>query len=149
MIGDDYGYNSGLQLSKEMWREIVRPTLEKHAEIIHQYGGKFLLHSCGNIGELFEDFIEIGIDGVESLKPFNNDLKELKHKYGDQLAFIGTIDDTNLLKKGTPNQVKKEVTKSIKELGPAGYIPGATNFLLDQPPHNIIAMIDAIKSYKI
>jgi uroporphyrinogen-III decarboxylase len=149
MIGDDYGYNSGLQLSKEMWRKLVRPTLEKHAEIIHSHGGKFLLHSCGNIGELFGDFVEIGIDAVESLKPFNNDLKALKQKYGDDIALVGTIDDTNLLKNGSPEQVRQEVTKSINQLGPGGYIPGATNFLLDQPPNNVVAMIDAIKNYQL
>jgi len=149
MIGDDYGYNSGLQLSIDMWRDLVRPTLEKHAEIIHHYGGKFLLHSCGNIGELFGDFVEIGIDGVESLKPFNNDLKNLKQNYGDDIALIGTIDDTNLLKNSRPEEVKNEVRKSIEELGPEGYIPGATNFLLDQPPENVHAMIEAINNYKI
>jgi uroporphyrinogen decarboxylase len=148
MIGDDYGYNSGLQLSVEMWRDLVRPTLEKHAEIIHKHGGKFLLHSCGNIGELFGDFVEIGIDGVESLKPFNNDLKSLKKEYGDKIALIGTIDDTNLLKNATPEEVKRNVKKSIDELGPEGYIPGATNFLLDQPPDNILAMIETIKKFK-
>lgn len=149
MIGDDYGYNQGLQLSIEMWRDLVRPTLEKHAKIIHRYGGKFLLHSCGNIGELFGDFVEIGIDGVESLKPFNNNLEALKQGFGDDIALLGTIDDTHLLKNGTPAQIKNEVTKSIDDLGPEGYIPGATNFLLDQPPDNIEAMLEAIRQYKI
>ncbi|MHA1292678.1 MAG: uroporphyrinogen decarboxylase family protein [Promethearchaeota archaeon] len=149
MVGDDYGYNSGLQMSIEMWRELVKPTLAEHVKIVHDSGAKFMLHSCGNIGELFKDFIEIGIDGVESLKPYSNDLISLKHKYGDKIAFVGSIDDSHMLKYSTPEEVKKIVTQSIKDLGPNGYIPGATNFLLDQPVANIYAMLEAIKEFKI
>jgi len=149
MIGDDHGYNQGLQMSLEMWREIVKPTLQEHVNIIHDYGAKALLHSCGNIGELFGDLIEIGFDGVESLKPKNNDLVGLKQKYGDKIALLGTIDDSDMLKYSTPAEVKKSVTQSIKDLGPGGYIPGATNFLLDQPVKNIQAMFEAIREYKI
>jgi len=149
MIGDDYGYNQGLQMSLEMWREIVKPTLKKYVEIIHNYGAKALLHSCGNIGELFGDLIEIGFEGVESLKPKSNDLIGLKQKYGDKLAFLGTIDDSEMLNYSTPAEVKKSVTQSIRDLGPSGYIPGATNFLLDQPVDNVLAMFEAINEYKI
>ncbi|MGV9204192.1 MAG: uroporphyrinogen decarboxylase family protein [Promethearchaeia archaeon] len=149
MVGDDYGYNSGLQMSLKMWRELVKPTLAKHVHIAHETGVKFMLHSCGNIGELFGEFQEIGIDAVESLKPFNNDLPALKQKYGDDIALVGTIDDSKMLKYSTPEEVKQSVTKSIDTLGPHGYIPGATNFLLDQPPNNILAMLDAIRTYRV
>ena len=149
MIGDDYGFNSGLQMSMEMWRDLVKPTLIEYVRIVHDAGGKCLLHSCGRIGELFKDFVEIGLDGIESLKPKNNDLIELKKKYGDKLALLGTIDDSEMLKYSTPAEVKKSVTQSIKDLGPGGYIPGATNFLLDQPVDNIHAMLEAIREYKI
>ena len=149
MIGDDYGFNSGLQMSLEMWRELVKPTLAEHVRIVHDAGGKCLLHSCGNIGELFKDFVEIGLDGIESLKPKNNDLIGLKQKFGDKLALLGTIDDSDMLKYSTPQEVKKSVTQSIKDLGPGGYIPGATNFLLDQPVNNIYAMLEAIREFKV
>ncbi|MHA1805813.1 MAG: uroporphyrinogen decarboxylase family protein [Promethearchaeota archaeon] len=149
MIGDDYGFNSGLQMSLEMWRSLVKPTLSEHVGIIHEAGAKCLLHSCGNIEVLFDELVEIGLDGVESLKPFNNDLPQIKKKYGDKIALLGTIDDTNLLKHGTPEEVKSSVKKSIDSLGPHGYIPGATNFLLDQTVQNILAMHEAINEYKI
>lgn len=149
MVGDDYGYNSGLQMSLEMWRELVKPTLAEHVRQVHEAGAKFIIHSCGNIGALFKDFVDIGIDGVESLKPWSNDLPALKQQFGDKICLVGTIDDSNMLNESNPAQVRESVTKSIKTLGPGGYIPGATNFLLDQPVQNVLAMIDAIKEYKI
>jgi hypothetical protein len=149
MVGDDYGFNKGLQMSLEMWRELVKPTLAKHVKIVHDSGAKFIIHSCGNVGALFKDFAEIDIDGVESLKPKSNDLIGLKKRFGNQLCLAGTIDDTDLLKYATPEEVKRSVTQSIKDLGPGGYIPGATNFLLDQPVQNIHAMFEAIKEFKV
>jgi len=149
MMGDDYGFNKGLQMSLEMWRALVKPTLAKHVSMVKDSGAKFLIHTCGNVGELFKDFVEIGIDGVESLKPKSNDLIGLKQKYGKDLCLAGTIDDSVMLKYAPPAEVKKSVTQSIKDLGPGGYIPGATNFLLDQPVQNIYAMLEAIREFNI
>lgn len=149
MVGDDYGYNTGLQMSLDMWRELVKPTLAEHVRITHEAGAKFILHSCGNIGALFKDFVDIGIDGVESLKPWTNNLVEVKQKYGKEICLAGTIDDSNMLINSTPEQVKRSVTESIKSLGPGGYIPGATNFLLDQPVKNVYAMLEAIREYEV
>ena len=83
------------------------------------------------------------------MKPKNNDLVGLKQKYGDKIVLLGTIDDSHMLKYSTPEQVKKSVQDSINKLGPAGYVPGPINFLLDQPVSNIQAMMDAINNYKI
>lgn len=149
MCGDDYGVNEGLRMSIEMWRELVKPTLSQLVTIAHDSDVKFILHSCGNIRLLFRDFVEMEIDAVQSLKPTVNDLVLIKQRYGEKIALAGTIDDTHMLKNASPEEVKVSVTQSIKDLGPGGYIPGPTNFLLDQPPQNIIAMIETINNFKI
>jgi uroporphyrinogen-III decarboxylase len=149
MCGDDYGFVNGLQMPPQYWRKFIKPILKRYVEIVHNNDAKFIIHSCGAIGEIFPDFVEIGCDGVESLQPTINDLPMLKQKYGDKLALLGTIDDTNLLVNGTPDEVKKAVTEQCKVLGKgSGYIPGATNFLLNQKVENIVAMIKAIHEFK-
>ncbi|MBD3350473.1 MAG: hypothetical protein GF364_03205, partial [Candidatus Lokiarchaeota archaeon] len=148
MCGDDYGYVNGLQMPVKYWRQFIKPILKQYVEIVHNHDLKFILHSCGNIGAIFKDFVELNIDGVESLQPTINDLGYLKRKYGDKLALLGTIDDTDLLVNAEPADVKKKVTHQIKILGKnGGYIPGATNFLLNQKVENIIAMIDTIHTF--
>jgi hypothetical protein len=147
MCGDDYGYNSGLQLHVKQWREFIKPILAKYVKIAHDGGAKFLLHSCGDIHEVFPDFVEIGIDGVESLKPKNNDLKMYREEY-PEITLIGTIDDSELLKYESLEVIRNSVKTSIKALGrKGGYIPGPTNFLLDQPPENIVAQFKAIQEF--
>jgi uroporphyrinogen decarboxylase len=147
MCGDDWGYNHGLQMPVKFWRQFIKPILKRYVEIVHSYECKFLIHSCGNIGEIFPDLIELGIEGVESLQPTINDLPGLKQKYGDKIALLGTIDDTNLLVNGTKERVWTEVTTMVKTLGKgSGYIPGATNTLLDAKVKNVKTMIEAIQS---
>ncbi|MHA1112530.1 MAG: uroporphyrinogen decarboxylase family protein [Promethearchaeota archaeon] len=147
MCGDDWGYNHGLQMPVKYWRQFIKPILKRYIEIVRSYDSKFLIHSCGNIGEIFSDLVELGIDGVESLQPAINDLPALKQKYGDKIALLGTIDDTNLLVNGTTEHVWSQVTNSVKVLGKgSGYIPGATNTLLDAKVSNVKTMIEAIQS---
>ena len=150
LCGDDYGYNLGLLLREEQWRKFIRPVLENYVKLVHQYGAKFLLHSCGKIKSIFGDLHDIGVDGVQSLNPMFNDLPALQKLYGDQICLLGGIDDTKLLFSASPQEIKKAVTQQCEILGKNGrWIPGPTNFLGNQPVQNIQAMISAIKSFEL
>jgi hypothetical protein len=147
MCGDDYGYNSGLQMNVRSWRKFIKPILARYVQMAHDGDAKFILHSCGDLHEIFPDFVEIGLDGVESLKPKNNDLKMYREKY-PEITLVGTIDDSEMLIYESPEFVKNSVKESIETLGKkGGYIPGPTNFLLDQPPENIVACYKAIQEF--
>ncbi|MHA2390956.1 MAG: uroporphyrinogen decarboxylase family protein [Promethearchaeota archaeon] len=147
MCGDDYGFNAGLQMNVKNWRRYIKPKLAEYVKYAHDGGAKFVIHSCGNIGEIFPDFVEIGIDGVESLKPKNNDLKMYREKY-PEITLIGTIDDSEMLKYEKPDFIRQITKNCIKSLGKkGGYIPGPTNFLLDQPPENIVTLFKAIQEF--
>jgi len=147
MCGDDYGYNRGLQIHVNHWRKYIKPKLAEYVKYAHDAGAKFVIHSCGNIGQIFPDFVEIGIDGVESLKPKYNDLRMYREKY-PEITLIGTIDDSEMLIYKSPEYIRNSVKESINKLGnKGGYIPGPTNFLLDQPPENIVALFKAIQEF--
>jgi uroporphyrinogen-III decarboxylase len=147
MCGDDYGFNDGLQLPPKLWRKFIKPILAEYVKYAHDGGAKFLLHSCGAIGEIFPDFVEIGIDGVESLRPTHNDLKMYREKY-PEITLVGTIDDSEMLKYQSPEFIRNAIKENIKLLGKkGGFMPGPTNFLLDQPPENIVALYKAIQEF--
>ncbi len=147
MCGDDYGYNRGLQIHVDQWRKYIKPKLAEYVKYAHDGGAKFVLHSCGNLGQIFSDFVEIGIDGVESLKPKSNDLKMYREKY-PEITLIGTIDDSDMLIYESPEYIRNSVRESINTLAKkGGYIPGPTNFLLDHPPENIVALYKAIQEF--
>jgi hypothetical protein len=147
MCGDDYGFNDGLQMPARDWRKFIKPILAKYVKMAHDGDAKFILHSCGDLHEIIPDFVEIGLDGVESLQPKHNSLKMYREKY-PEITLVGTIDDSEMLKYESPEGVRSSVKNSIETLGKkGGYIPGPTNFLLDQPAENIVACYKAIKEF--
>ena len=84
---------------------------------------KIFYHSCGAIDEFIPDLIEIG---VEILNPVQvsargMDSAGLKQKYGRHLSFWGGGCDTqNVLSRGSPQQVVREVRRRIADLAPGG-----------------------------
>ncbi|MBD3193523.1 MAG: hypothetical protein GF317_00605 [Candidatus Lokiarchaeota archaeon] len=149
MIGNDIGHNDGLQLPLKHWQKFFKPILKKYVEMVHDAGVKFIVHCCGAIEELFPDFVEIGVDGVDSLQPTINDLEMYRKKF-PEITLLGTIDDTDLLVNATPEEVRRDMREKIKNLGKkGGYIPGPTNWLLDQKPENIVALFQAIREFGV
>ena len=147
MIGDDYGYNLGLQIPLKQWQEFIKPILKRFVDIVHEGGAKFVLHSCGDIHEIFPDLEEMGVDGVESLQPQINDLEMYRKKY-PKITLLGAINDTEMLKNQSPEFIRNHVKLEIEKLGKkGGYIPGPTNMLLDQPVENVIALFKAIHEF--
>ena len=70
-----------------------------------------------------------------------------REKY-PEITLVGTIDDSEMLILETPEGVRNSVKKSIETLGKnGGFIPGPTNFLLDQSPENIVACYKAIQEF--
>jgi uroporphyrinogen-III decarboxylase len=147
MCGDDYGYNSGLRMPAKDWRNFIKPILANYVKIVHDGNAKFILHSCGDLREIFADLVEMGIDGVQALQPKYNDLKMYREKY-PKFALLGTIDDSDVLKYESPEFIRSSVKENIKLLGKkGGYVPGPTNFLLDQPPENVVVLFKAIQEF--
>ena len=54
-LGDDMGFKSATMISPELLRKYVFPWQKKLADIAHQHGLPFVLHSCGNLEEVMDD----------------------------------------------------------------------------------------------
>jgi uroporphyrinogen decarboxylase len=107
--------------------------------------GKFVgLHSCGDIGEVFPDLIEIGLDCYQTFQPEIYDIKMVKEKYGGRLSFWGGISTQQLLPIATPDEVREETIRIMKIMGKnGGFIAAPTHAISqDTPPENVIAMTD-------
>jgi uroporphyrinogen decarboxylase len=151
-FGDDYGAQNQLMLSPQMFRERIKPLLKQMVGSVKaKTKAKVVLHSCGSVYPLIEDFIDIGIDGLNPLQSTAKDMEpqKIKEKAGKDLALWGGIDTHVILPKGTPKDVKEEVKTKIAILGEGGgYVLSADhNILMDVPPENLIAMFEATIEY--
>jgi len=63
---DDWGTQTSLLISPELWRSFFKPLYREYCEIIHG-GGKFAFyHSDGFIEPIIGDLIDVGIDALNS-----------------------------------------------------------------------------------
>ena len=121
---DDWGTNSNMFFSPEIWREFIKPCEEKYAKRIHEHGGIYIHHSCGYIKQILPDLIEIGVDAIEPMMPMN-DVAECLELYGDKITIMGGInnqmlDDEN----STEEDVRAEVRRAYDTyVGKGRYIP--------------------------
>jgi len=54
---------------------------------------KIFYHRCGNVTDLFDDFIDNGLDIINPVQvSAMKNTAELKKKYGDRLSLWGGID---------------------------------------------------------
>ncbi|MBI5394177.1 MAG: hypothetical protein HZA91_02650 [Verrucomicrobia bacterium] len=144
-MGDDMGTQHGLWVSVDVYRRFFKENFRKFNDLAHRHGIKTMYHTCGNVLDLVPEFIDCGLDILQSLQPSAMDIATLKKKYGRHLAFQGGMDIQNTMPKGTPQEVAAEVRQRAATLGPGGgYIFGtAHNLLPDVPTENIVALFDA------
>ncbi len=151
MMGDDFGTQQGAMMSLETWRRFFRPGFAAYIELAHRYGLKVMHHTCGSVVELIPDFIDCGLDILQSLQPqaAGMDLGALRRRYGRHLCFHGGLDIQGVLPHGTPEQVRRHVQAQIAAAGDeGGYILcTAHNLQPDTPTENLLALFEAYEQY--
>jgi hypothetical protein len=104
-IGDDYGHNQGLLCKPSDWLELIYPFHKKLVQGLKKEGGKdfpVILHSDGNITELFQYLVDGGIDALNPIQPDALDFKTVVNQIGDKLSMTGAFDLRHFLKPNTP-----------------------------------------------
>jgi len=152
-IGDDLGTQDSLMMSPDMYRRVLKPV---HADYIRfikdRTDAKVFFHTDGDVFDLIQDFVEMGVDVLNPIQTSAGkmaNLEELKVRWGDRLTFCGGIDTQRILPRGTPEQVQAEVRRVIQILGPGGgYMVSSVHTVMnDVPAQNVLAMVDAVKEY--
>jgi len=145
------GTQRSLWVSPAMYRRFFKKRFSAYCDLAHEFGMKVMYHTCGNVAPLVADFIEAGLDILQSLQPaaLGDTLAQLKREYGKHLCFQGGIDIQGVLPKGTPADVAAHVKNQAAMLAEGGgYIFGtAHNILPDTTTENILALIDAYHEY--
>jgi uroporphyrinogen decarboxylase len=150
VTGDDLGMTAGAMMSPNTYRRLIKP---HHAELLATIKthtpGKVFFHSCGNVYALLGDLIDVGVDlynPVQVSAGEMGDTARLKREFGGRVSFCGAIDTRWVLPRGTPQDVRQEVRRRIKDLAPGGgYIAASVHCIQpDVPPENIVAMCEEV-----
>ena len=147
MFGDDWGQQKGMIMGRPLWVKLIKPHLSDIYGFIKSKGRYVIQHSCGDISEIFDDLIEIGLDVYQTFQPEIYDLHKYKEKFSDNLTIWGAISTQADLPFKSPDEIYELTKNTIKILGNnGGYIAAPTHDIPpDVPPENIEAMVRAFK----
>ena len=118
-FGDDWGQQHGLQMGPQLWKEFIYPQLKRMYAAVRNAGRFVMIHSCGDVDELFDDLIEIGLNCFNPFQPEVMDVEQLLREYRGRLAFHGGLSIQRTLPFGTVQDVRRE-SKKLLELGRQG-----------------------------
>jgi len=141
-ITDDLCHRQGPIISPKMLRRYVFPWLRKYVDRIHAKGLPAIFHSCGNTVPIFQDIIDAGFDALHPLEATSMDIYQAKKMIGDRICLVGNLDLSYMLTRGTPEEIREDVKKHIRELAHGGgYCLSSSNSITNYVPlENFLAM---------
>jgi uroporphyrinogen decarboxylase len=146
-FGDDWGAQHGLQMGPRLWGEFILPVLRRMYGVVRRAGKFVMIHSCGDVDELFDELIRIGLSCFNPFQPEVMPVYELLGRYRGRLCFHGGLSTQKLLPYGSPEEVRRE-TRRLLEAGRAGgYIfAPAHDVEGDVPLANMLAFIQTARA---
>jgi len=151
-VTDDFGSQSGLMISPEMFDEFFKPCFQRLIRLVKDFGIKVFHHDDGAIRPLIPKLVELGIDVLNPIQwrlP-GMDPEGLKKNFGKALCFHGGVDNQKTLPFGNHNDVEREVVYLLNTLAAdrTGYILAPChNIQPITPVENIITMYETVHYY--
>jgi uroporphyrinogen-III decarboxylase len=150
-LGEDLGTQISPMISLELFRKHIRPRHQRFVDIAKSFGIPTIIHTCGSSSWAYEDFIEMGINGVDTLQPEAKNMSPeyLKKHFGGRLFFHGCISTAGPVAYGTPAEVTEYCRRTLEIMMPGGgYCFAPTHALQDNSPtENVVAMYEAARKY--
>lgn len=145
LVNDDWGFKTSTMVSPQNLRDYVIPWHKKIVQTIHDSGRLALLHSCGNLADVWDDIIDdIKFDGKHSYEDSFLPIEDAYEKYGDRIALLGGID-MNFLCSATPDKIYRRSKAMLERSADrGGYALGSGNSIPDYVPiENYLSMTRA------
>ncbi len=148
-FGDDWGQQRGLQMGPKLWREFIYPVLKRMYGEVKKAGKYVIIHSCGDVDEIFDDLVGIGLNCFNPFQPEVMDTDMLMKKYFGKLAFFGGLSTQKTLPFGTAEDVRCETLHLLEMGSRSGYIFAPAHAVEgDVPLENMLAFIELAKQQK-
>lgn len=150
-LGEDLGTQIAPLISLKLYRQVFRPIHKQFADLAASYNIPTIIHTCGSSSWAYEDFIEIGIKGVDTLQPEAKNMSPayLAEHFGGRLNFRGCISTAGPVAYGTVEDVRRNCRETLEVMKKCrGYHFAPTHDLQDNSPtENVIAMYQAAHDF--
>jgi uroporphyrinogen decarboxylase len=118
LTGDDVANQNAMMFQPDLWREIMKPRWAKVYAAAKEIKPDIHIwyHSDGNITDIIDDLIEIGVTILNPVQPECIDPIAIRKRYGKKLAFDGCIGTQTTFPFGTPEEMRHTVIEMGKKL---------------------------------
>ncbi|MCD8350294.1 MAG: hypothetical protein LUC93_06765 [Planctomycetaceae bacterium] len=146
-FGDDWGMQTGLQMGPDIWREFIKPVLQRMYGKVRGAGKMVMIHSCGKVDSVFDDLVEIGLNCFNPFQPEVMDVLALMDTYRGALSFHGGLSTQRTLPYGTKEDVRYETSRLIDKGRDGSYILSPAHAVeSDVPLENILEFVAVANS---
>lgn len=134
-------------ISPEMYRRFALPYEKKLVDKSHELGLPYCLHICGNTDMILEDIINTGTDTLEL--DYKTDIQKVYNLCRDKRTFIGNIDPSGVLARGSKKDVEEKVNEllDIYKGSPRLIVNAGCAIPPDTPGENIERLIEVTRSF--
>ena len=139
-------------VSPRFFREHIWPYERRFIQFIQEQGVAVLYHNCGYARNLLSLLPELDMRAYESLTPppyGDTVLADAVEAFGTQTTLSGNIDQLDLLRKGTANEIDAAVKQVLDTVrGRCHFILATTDYFNENTPHDKIHFLaDAGRRY--
>jgi uroporphyrinogen decarboxylase len=148
-IGEDLGTQRGPLISLRSFDRYIAPYFDRFFHMVHHYGAKVMMHSCGSVRMFIPRLIELGLDILEvvQVSAHDMDIRELQKEFGSRISFCGSMDVQTILVSGAVEDIVREVRLRQKLFKDGGLILGPSHLIQPGTPlENILAMYRSVGS---
>ncbi len=137
-------------LGKRTYDRYILPFEREYIQFVQQNGTPAMYHNCGEVMNLVESYVDLGVRVVEPFSPpplGDADLAKAKSIVAGRYVMLSGIDQVNVLQKGTVDDVRRATEAAISIGKPGGgFILQPVDFLeYGTPPENVAAYVDAAR----
>ncbi len=152
-LGEDLGSQHAPLISLALYREHIKPIHQQFIDLAARHNLPVMIHSCGSSSWVYEDWIDMGVKGVDSLQPeaAGMDPQSLVKRFAGRLTLRGLISTGGPLAFGSQQDTTDCVRDTLAILMPTrGYHFAPSHAIQDNtPPENIVAMYQAAHTYGV
>jgi uroporphyrinogen decarboxylase len=133
-------------LSPRFYSTYALPYEQRVAACAHQEGLPYLLHICGKTDRILKQMVDIGADALEI--DYKTNVQSAHDAFKDKVTFVGNIDPSEVLARGTPELVKLRTEELLDVFAdsPRFVLNSGCALPADTPPENVRAMLACLRN---
>lgn len=131
-VSDDWGAQTGLMFSPDMWKEMMYPYHKITCDAVKARGGYLSLHSDGNVTPVLDGIVDLGYNVLHPYQVSANMEYDLYfEKYSQSFTIMGGLDVQTTIGFGDFDRLRDDITSVLGRFKERGLLYCTSHFVQD------------------